>query len=135
MIFPYWQEVRDGETRWLPLVRPTLAGPSGVSIAVWALADSGAEHNVFSLEVAQALRVDPRDGASVTLVGIGGTEVHGALLPVAFQLGRYRWTAPVIFSRAVAERGVLGQAGFFAFFTVTFRYRKREVEVRRTLRG
>lgn len=131
MIFPHWQEIRDGETRWLPLIRPTLRGPSGLLLEVWALVDSGAEHSVLSLEVADALRIDAEAGASVTLVGIGGVEVRGFLLPVSLQLGRHRWTAPVIFSPAVAARGVLGQAGFFAFFTVTFRHKQRELEIRR----
>ncbi len=66
----------------------------------------------------------------VFLQGIGG-DASGVLTVVEFPVGRYRWTAPTIFTTAIGKRGILGQLDFFAFFTVTFRYREREVKIQR----
>lgn len=54
------------------------------------------------------------------------------LIKMELQLARHRWTAPTIFSDAGKRRAILGQIGFFAFFTVTFRYAARKIDIRRT---
>ena len=38
---------------------------------------------------------------------------------------------PAVFSIAGNQRVILGQTGFFAFFTMAFRYGKREMDIRR----
>lgn len=130
MTFPYWQLHRDGELRATPLIPLTVHGTTG-SVDLLALVDSGAEHNVFGEEVAKRLGLDLTKGSPVTLVGVGEVDLPGRLLEVELQLGKRRWTAPAIFSSALGMRGLLGQAGFFAFFTVTFRRRQGIIEVRR----
>jgi hypothetical protein len=67
----------------------------------------------------------------VALVGAGEHEAPGSLVQCDCQLGRRRWPAPFIFVD-VPIRPVLGQIGFFAFFNVTFRYAKREMDIRWT---
>lgn len=133
MIFPYWETLRGNEARFLPFVNVHMHGPGG-SRETSALVDSGAEHNVFGLEVAERLGIS-LDGASpVIVVGAGGHELDGFLTTVDLQLGPHRWTARTIFSDAGKRRGILGQIGFFAFFTVAFRYDKRELDIRRNRR-
>ena len=129
MIFPYHAEVRGRETRWLPYIAVTMLWRRGI-LAVDALVDSGSEHNVFSSEVAEELGIGLETDQPVLLQGIGGG-ASGVLTVVEFHMGRYRWTAPTIFTDAIGKRGILGQLGFFAFFTVTFRYHEREVDIRR----
>lgn len=133
MIFPYWEMVRHGEVRLLPLIR-IRAFNEARSVQLDALVDSGAEHNVLSLELAEALGISIHNAEHVVVVGAGGNDIDGFKTPVDLQLGRHRWTAPVIFSEAGRRRGILGQIGFFAYFTVTFRYNKREMEIRRNRR-
>jgi hypothetical protein len=133
MIFPYWELQRDYEVRLLPLVRiRTFNGDRSVQFD--ALVDSGAEHSVFSLEIADELGIHLGDARHVVVVGAGGHEIDGFLTRVELQLGRHRWTAPSIFSEAGSRRGILGQIGFFAFFSVTFRYDQREMDIRRNRR-
>jgi hypothetical protein len=127
MKFPYFAEARGAETRWTPYIPVTLHGSAG-SLVLDALVDSGSEQNVFSMEVAKELGVPIATERVVHLQGIGGAAT-GRLTVVEIQLGRYRWTAPAIFTDAIGNRGVLGQAGFFAFFTVIFRHARHEVEV------
>lgn len=96
-----------------------------------ALVDSGAEHNILDSEVAEDLGITAEEGEPVTVVGAGGHVMDGFRTSTTFEIGKHRWTAPVIFSDAAEGRAILGQIGFFAFFSVTFRYRKREIDIRR----
>jgi hypothetical protein len=87
----------------------------------------------MSLELIDSLRL-PKDGAdAVEVVGVSGEASPGYLLDVEHQLGRYRWTAPAVFSNIIAAQSpmILGQAGFFAFFTVTFKRRRLLMDIRR----
>lgn len=134
MVFPYWELQRDDELRLLPLV-PIRAHNGAVSIQFDVLVDSGAEHNILSVEVAEHLGVPLETADHVIVVGAGGHELDGFKSTLDLQLGRHRWRAPVIFSDAGRRRGILGQIGFFAFFSVTFRYERREIDIRRNRRG
>jgi hypothetical protein len=129
MIFPYWEVQRAGEVRQLPLVPVTVFGPTN-EISVLALVDSGAEHSVFGLDLAERLNIPLDSANSVVIVGVGGQESPAFLTDVSLKLGRRRWTGPAVFSSAVSQRAILGQAGFFAFFTVTFRRSKLQMEIR-----
>jgi hypothetical protein len=130
MIFRYWELQRDHEARFLPMV-PIRARHNGNSVQFDALVDSGAEHNVFSLEIAEEVGLSLRKARHVIVVGAGGHEIDGLLAMIELQVARHRWTAPTIFSAAGQRRAILGQIGFFAFFTVTFRYAAREIDIRR----
>ncbi len=116
--------------RYLPLVPVTLQGRSD-SAEVLALVDSGAEENVFQQDIADELGIDIASGREVILYGYDGSEEKAYRVMVDMQLGRHSWRAPVIFSATVSGRGLLGGAGFFAFFTVTLRYGDRVLDVRR----
>ena len=130
MIFPYWEDLSESVPRVLPLVPITLHGPRE-SVDLLALVDSGAEHNVVPSELARDLDVALDGAEAVTIVGAGEHEAPGNLVQCGCQLRRRRWLAPFIFVD-VPVRPVLGQIGFFAFFTVTFRYVKRQINTRWT---
>jgi len=131
MIFPYWEVQRGGEVRHLPLVPVTVFGPAD-ELSVLALVDSGAEHSVFGLDLADRLNIPLDDANAVVIVGVGGQESPAYLTDVCLKLGRHRWVGPAVFSSAVSQRAILGQAGFFEFFTVMFRRNKLQMEIRRT---
>lgn len=131
MIFPYWDELRGREVRSHPLIPLTVHGRAG-SIQLLALVDSGAEHNVLNAEFATELGIALESADPVTIFGAGEQAIPGRLSQLELQLGRYRWTAPVIFAQRPMRRPILGQIGFFAFFTVSFRYKKGEMDIRRT---
>jgi hypothetical protein len=130
MIFPYWESLRGDAVRWLPMVKVHAHGPAA-SRELAALVDSGAEHNVLALEVAERIGISVDNATPVVVVGAGRQELDGYLTTLELQLGRHRWTAPTIFSEAGNRRAILGQIGFFAYFTVTFRYHRREMDIRR----
>ena len=134
MVFPYWRVNRGLQTRLLPLVPLTVRGPDteppSTFLDVLALVDSGAEHNVLGGDVAQRLGYSLKDGEPATLVGIGEQEVPGRLMTIDLQLGKHRWSAPVIVATTLGRHVVLGQAGFFAYFTVTFRHHLGEMDIK-----
>jgi hypothetical protein len=130
MIFPYWESWQEDEVRFLPLL-PIRVWHGRDSLDIDALVDSGAEHTVLSVEIAEELGIDLSDADDVTVVAAGGGELDGWKTTVTFQLSRRRCRAPAIFSETGKRRAILGQVGFFAYFTVTFRYRKREMDIRR----
>ncbi len=130
MIFLYWDIVREGVPRRVPLIPLTVHGPHK-SVQVLALVDSGAEHSVFGTDLVDRLELSLDAAIPVGVVGVGEHEIGGHLISLQLQLGSYRWSAPAIFTPGVQQRAVLGQAGLFAFFNVTFRYRRGEIEIRR----
>lgn len=133
MIFPYLPVGRGLEIRAKPIVPVGLRGPAGYR-QILALVDSGAEHSLLSLELIDSLRL-PKEGAdAVEVIGVGGDASLGYLLDVEQQLGPHRWKAPAIFSDIIDVQSpmILGQAGFFEYFTVTFKRRRLFMDIRRT---
>lgn len=130
MIFPYLEVSRGNVIRPLPIIPVRLIGPERQA-DVLALVDSGAEHSVMSLALLDYLGLTADDGTVVQIVGVGAKESRGLLLELEHRLGRNRWTAPAVFSDAVGSPSILGQAGFFEFFTVTFRRQRLLMDIRR----
>ena len=130
MIFPYWEILLDDEIHWLPLLPVTIHGQD-TSVDVVALVDSGSEYTVLGLDLVDRLEISLTHSTPATLVGLGEHEEPGQMVPVGFQVGKHRWTGPAVFSGGANRRAILGQTGFFAYFTVAFRYSKREMDIRR----
>ncbi len=132
MIFPYLDVSHGLVIRSKPMIPIGFHGPAGYR-QVFALVDSGADHSLLSLELIDSLGL-PKEGAdAVEVIGVGGEASLGYLLGVEHQLHNHRWTAPAIFSNIVGLQSpmVLGQAGFFEFFNVTFKRRKAVMDIRR----
>ena len=106
-----------------------IVGPTDKNL-ISALVDSGSDHNMFSLQIAKDLALPL--GEKVTFDGFGASGMQGYLTNVTFQIefkGKpFTWKSKAIFSDA-ADRNVLGQHGFFDFFTVTFNRRDLEFEI------
>lgn len=129
MKFKYRPQHRSGEIRYLPLIPVELHG-SQRHLRVRAILDSGAEHTVFSKQVAQHLGIGLSDNRTVMLQTISGV-VPGILAAAELQVGAYRWTTEAIFADGLAaDAGLLGQLGFFQFFTVTFAYSRGDITIR-----
>ena len=131
MIFPYLSVGRGGVIRSLPIITLRVHGPIGHA-DIGALVDSGAEHSVLSVKLIGRLGLATGGAAAVQIIGVGGQTSRGYLLDVECQLLRYRWRAPAIFSEAVDSPMILGQAGFFQFFKVTFNRRQNMMDIRRS---
>jgi hypothetical protein len=81
----------------------------------------------FSSQVAEILGIEDAANRHVTLDGIGGI-VSGYFGTIDLQLESSRWTTEVIFADGIAaDTGLLGQLGFFQFYTVMFRYQSGQI--------
>lgn len=132
MIFPYLDVWRQGVVHTQPIIPLSVHGPAGFR-QILALVDSGAEHSVLSLELVASLQLETTNANAVEIVGVGGKASRGYLLDVRLQLQKHRWTAPAVFSDVVRSGSpmILGQAGFFEFFTVIFKRRRWVMDIRR----
>lgn len=130
MIYPYLDLTRRGVVRRWPVIPIRLVGPEREADAL-GLVDSGAEHSVVSLMLFNYLGLRTDDATVVEIVGVGGKVSRGYLMEIEHQLGRHRWNAPVVFSDAVQSPKILGQIGFFEFFTVTFKRQQLLMDIRR----
>lgn len=96
------------------------------SLRYEALIDSGADFNIFPLEIAEKLEVRLKDANKITFEGIGGNIVEGVKADVVLGLGSHSISTKVVF--APVGNGVLGQYGFFDLFIVNFDLKKKEIE-------
>jgi len=123
----------DGSLGKVPAVPVTLIGPSGAFLKVIALVDSGADYSVISKEVSDLLDFDLTEGKVATTYGIGGTmktlqkqimmkfgrnhEIYSLSVPVKILLDSVDFEIPPL----------IGRAGFFEQFEITFDERKERI--------
>lgn len=104
-------------------LRPTVAVRLGgqEAVAHLCLLDSGALHNRFGSWVAEAAGIELPAELPET-AALGGVLTRAASVPVDLRIGAHAWRAPVWFCDPWPfSFNLLGQEGFFRFFTVTFR--------------
>lgn len=114
-----------------PVARPvldvTVAGM--IEAPLRCLVDSSSVNTLMPAWVASAAGVG-LDDAEVRRFAVGGATVDARFAVVRLAVGGHSWEAPVGFCDPWPYGwGLLGQAGFFRFFTVTFRAADWELEV------
>lgn len=135
MTFSYVPVMFGSRVQYWPLLMVHVLNRRALQVAeVFPLVDSGAEHNVFRLDVARDLGLPLSTGEQVIFGGYGSGKLQGVLLEVDMQITLdekvHVWHAPAIFSKGANKRQVLGQEGFFEFFNIEFRRADREFEIR-----
>lgn len=100
-----------------------------------ALVDSGADHCIFSIEVAKLLGISTLI-KKVTLSGIGDQTVAGYLGSVEITIDQTTYKLKAVFADiADFGHGILGQKGFFDHFDVKLSYTKQIIELERSRRA
>ena len=98
-------------------------------VLVPCLVDSGAVHTLLPSWVAEAAAVRLSD-AQPRILGVGGTSTSASFVVVRFVVGGRAWEAEAGFCDPWPYAwGLLGQASFFRFFTITFRAADFEFEI------
>lgn len=117
-------------TVYRPIVSVAVIGPQGKT-TIRALADSGADCSIFSLEVAERIGVELQLDRPTGISGIGEAEMEFYVGEVELSLHQgkddIRWKTTALFGPI--ETNILGQLGFFEFFTISFDHLKRAVEL------
>ena len=97
------------------------------SIRYEALIDSGADFNIFPLEIAENLGIKLERGKKIYFSSVSGDALDGVITDLVLELGSTRVETKVVFAQV--GNGVLGQYGFFDNFQIKFDLKKKEVEV------
>lgn len=93
-----------------------------------ALIDSGADECTFPGWIAETLGHNVYKGKQKIFTGIGGS-VLAYLHKTHFRLNGIEFMADVYYSYEWDDMpfGLLGQAGFFSHFDISFNYKKKEI--------
>lgn len=98
------------------------------------LVDSGADMCVFDAAIGEAINIPTGNGKRREVRGVGGKSSIYHECPVTLEIGGWEYDIIGGFMPAVAGRvmpyGIVGQIGFFEFFTVTFDWQKEVVALK-----
>lgn len=113
-----------------PIIRILLKSKTSF-IIYQALIDSGADHCLFSIDVAKLLDIKLSDKNKVDFVGVGKDKLVGYKEKVTLVAGGVSYSANVIFADiSDFGHGILGHKGFFDHFDVNLKYRDQIIEVK-----
>ena len=100
-------------------------------IKVDGLIDSGLDHNLFSMILAEVCGIDLTNAEEVNVSGFNhvGKKNRGYLVPVKYVLDNYEWMGDTVFVETDQPHGFLGQAGFFDAFNILFSYSQETIEL------
>ncbi len=91
-----------------------------------AIIDSGADHCIFSKDLASLLDIKLLKKNQITLKGVGRGNIEGFFGEISIRIGQETYQARVIFADITDfGHGILGQKGFFDHFDVKLSYQKR----------
>lgn len=126
MIYKYYKVTSKISRPIIPII---LKSSSSVSLYS-ALVDSGADHCIFSLDIADAMGIKLRSKDKTKISGIGKEEVDGFWSQIEFRIGGKIYSTKVIFAK-INEYGygILGQNGFFDHFDVKLSHQKQTIEI------
>lgn len=95
-----------------------------------AIIDSGADHCIFSTNIADLLEIELLAKDKVNFRGVGKGDIAGYWKEVIIRIGGISYSVNVIFAEiSDFGHGILGQKGFFDHFDVKLSYVKQKIEI------
>lgn len=101
-------------------------------IRVDGLIDSGSDHNLFNIALAEVCGIDLTHATQVSVIGFNhaGKKDKGYLVLVKYVLDNYEWLGETVFVETDQPHGFLGQVGFFDAFNILFSYNQSIIDLR-----
>lgn len=95
--------------------------PAIKSIVQMAMVDSGSDVVLMDVEIAEYLEIDPNACQKTRMSGVTG-EAEGFVAKVHLKVEQFEETIPVdvVFIKELKTGILLGQKGFFDYFTIIF---------------
>ncbi len=120
----FTRRISNGQTDWLPIVPVVLFGPTGGSICLSLLFDTGASITMLKSEFYSALGLKSWDeGDKIPVVGIGGT-TSNYQYNVKLEVFGKQINCPILLSKGLGENplfsGLLGRDTIFNEFGFGF---------------
>ena len=126
MTFPY-KEITPHIRR--PVI-PIIIKSYTYFVLYHGLIDSGADHCIFSLEIAKELGLKFSNKNKTTFIGAGDDEIEGFWGEIDIKIDKITYSTRVIFAKiSDFGHGILGQLGFFDHFDVQLSYQKQVIEI------
>ena len=129
MKFSYFKVAKDKER---PIMKVEITYGSK-TLSYFALVDSGADINIFHVEVGEALGINIETGDKGYISGITSGESQPYYThPVILKVGGWEYKTTVSFMKKLSKNGygLLGQKDFFNLFkSISFNYNKKEIEI------
>jgi predicted aspartyl protease len=127
----------DRHSCWRPIIPIHLYSiDKNKKVHYYALLDTGADYNLFHADMAEIIGVEYGEGKRQTMFGIEGEGISSYFHDIIVEIGGWKYKAYSGFSNFEGEKnldkmpyGILGQAGFFDIFKVSFDYQKKEIEI------
>jgi hypothetical protein len=125
LVFDWRHHYPGDESSAYPAAEVELKGKDGHWRPFILFVDSGAHLTILSASDADRLGIDLNEGKSITLYGVSGsTKAFVHRLPM--KLGARQLTVEVAFSISDDTPRLLGRAGIFDAFLVTFRQSRKK---------
>lgn len=97
------------------------------SLRFEALIDSGADFNIFPIEIAKKLGIILKNSDHISFAGVGGNIIDGVKAEIVLEIGVQKIKTEIVF--APIDNGILGQYGFFDIWKVNFDLKKKIIEL------
>ena len=96
------------------------------------LVDSGADWCVINADIGEAIGLNIENDKPMPFRGISGKEEIGYIHVVNINVKGYVYSAPVVFTRSLADDrySIVGQVSFFDQFDVRLNYKERKIVLR-----
>lgn len=128
MEFKY-TKVKNSNPR--PILKVEMTSLEGSFIEYpYMLVDSGADITVINMELTPLLGVDLKKCAVSEITGVGGSKLKAYQTRLRIKIKDRITTSDIVFAKLTEKGyGMLGQKGFFEFYTVVFNGGKEKFSV------
>ena len=110
---------------------PIKIGYGGITVEQGVLVDSGADICLFDARIGKLIGVPVEQGEPRVFRGATAAPQTYYMHPITIEVGGWKYKIKAGFVPDFAPRyGIVGQVGFFNFFTIKFDYRKEEIEIK-----
>mgnify|MGYP001618300370 CR=1 FL=1 len=109
----------------------------GKVIKYLALIDSGADSNIFHIDIARLLEIDLRVLNKIQFAGIKKDRLcNGYITVLELGIDDEFYDCPIMFSSDISNSGygVLGQRGFFDHFKLSLDYKTDNIQLKQSKR-
>jgi hypothetical protein len=114
-----------------PLIHIGLKTKNSEIINTFALIDSGADYCISPSEFGEQIGLSIKNNSWIDIFGISGQPIRFYFHDIILTIGGWQKESRMGFSHDLKlDYIILGQKGFFDFYTINFDYKKEDIELK-----
>ncbi len=127
------ERLRSGSVLYRPIIPITLEGKE--KIDVFSILDSGSDMTIIPMEIAEVLDIKYKKENELFGITGGPVKTHEGKLRISFGKGHevYSFEIPVLVPEKENLSVIIGRAGFFSQFKITFIESERKMEFKKII--